>query len=188
VAPVGRISLQQSSRGIPHFVDKRQKKCYWTPKNTKKDTAAEVDVKLAVFILLGGLILTPGIGIAQDVETSMPAGEEQVASELTTLTHEERVWLKRFQDGYLMVDGWKEISDAILSQTPSELREEQKERLDSLGWKIGLEWCRDNSIRKVDTDMLKEWGALLKNTAKKDPHKIGDVLASIDQEVDAILE
>lgn len=108
--------------------------------------------------------------------------------ELPELTAEEKAWFVKFQEGYLLIDGWQDISAEILAKTPEVLRADQKVVLDELGKKIGLEWCKDNTIRKVDNSMLKEWGKVLKKTVSDNPEQLSQVLASIKKRVDQALE
>lgn len=104
------------------------------------------------------------------------------------LTPEERTWFKTFQEGNLLSIGWQEISAELLAKTPPEQRPAQKAALDNLGKKIGMEWCRPNGVRKVDSSMLLEWGDILRQTARKNPKQLAKAIAYIDQEVDAVLD
>lgn len=108
--------------------------------------------------------------------------------ELPELTAEEKAWFVKFQEGYLLIDGWQEISADILAKTPENHRDSQREILDELGMKIGLEWCKDNEVRKVDNKMLKEWGKVLRKTASDNPELLIQVIASINKRVDKALQ
>ncbi len=107
--------------------------------------------------------------------------------DLSNLTPEERKWYKTFQEGTFLIAGWKEISKEILESTPPELREHQRQRLEQLGRKIGMEWSRENAVRRVDNKMLKEWGDTLKKTARTNPEHLPEVIASIDEQLNSIL-
>ncbi len=107
--------------------------------------------------------------------------------DLSSLTPEERDWYKTFQEGTFLISGWKEISKEILKSTPPELRDHQRKRLEQLGRKIGMEWSRENAIRRVDNKMLKEWGDTLKKTARTNPEQLPEVIASIDEQLNSIL-
>lgn len=104
------------------------------------------------------------------------------------LSAEEKSWFKVFQEGNLLVNGWQKISTEILAKTPAEQRQTQKIALENLGKKIGMEWCRPNEIRKVNTSMLQEWGSLLQKTARQNPKQLARAIAFIDQELDAVLD
>lgn len=108
--------------------------------------------------------------------------------ELPELSAEEKAWFIKFQEGYLLIDGWQEISAEILAKTPEHHRAIQKEMLDELGKKIGLEWCKKNEVRKVDNSMLKEWGKVLKKTASDNPELLSQIIASINKRVDQALQ
>jgi len=59
--------------------------------------------------------------------------------------------------------------------------------LEALGMKIGCEWSKDNDVRKIDNDMLRQWGTLLKKTAGQDPEQILEVIVEIEHKVDLLL-
>ena len=104
------------------------------------------------------------------------------------LSAEEQRWFKVFQDGNFISEGWQEISAEILTKTPPEQRSAQKEALENLGTKIGMEWSRPNGVRKVDSSMLLEWGNILRKTARTNPQQLAKAIEYIDQEVDAVLD
>ena len=125
---------------------------------------------------------------AMETETVVIASSPmQDPPTLENLSLEEQRWFNTFLEGTLLIDGWKEITEEILASTPQELRENQRKHLDQLGTKIGLEWSRDNATRRVDNGKLQQWGEILKKTAKKNPEQLAEVIASIDQEVNNIL-
>jgi hypothetical protein len=104
------------------------------------------------------------------------------------LNADEKYWFKVFQEGNILAIGWQEISAEIMAKTPPEQRPEQKIALDTLGRKIGMEWSRPNSVRKVSSSMLQEWGSILRKTAKKNPQQLAQAIVFIDQEVDGVLD
>lgn len=103
------------------------------------------------------------------------------------LSPEEKEWFVIFLEGTLYAQGWKEITADLLANTPEESLEEQRLALEVLGVKIGCEWSKDNDIRKIDNDMLKQWGKMLKQTVIDNPHQIFQVIAEIDQKVAVLL-
>jgi len=105
-----------------------------------------------------------------------------------TLTPEEKAWFKTFQEGNILAMGWQEITAEILARTSMDKRQEQRIALESLGRKIGMEWCRQNRVRKVNTSMLQEWGGVLRKTAKKNPQQLAQAITYINQELDAVLD
>lgn len=108
--------------------------------------------------------------------------------EVAFLSDQEKEWYREFQEGNLFSDGWQEISSEILAKTPENNREQQREILHNLGHRIGMEWCKDNTIRRIDTSLLKKWGSLLKDTAREKPEQLNQVVASIKKEVDTLLQ
>jgi hypothetical protein len=104
------------------------------------------------------------------------------------LNPDEKRWFKIFQEGNVLSDGWQEISAEILAKTPAAQRQAQRRALENLGNKIGMEWSRPNAIRKVNSSMLKQWGDILRKTARTNPKQLARAIAFIDQEVDAVLD
>ena len=86
-----------------------------------------------------------------------------------------------------MFDGWKKLTQKILLKVPNDQKNETKNILHQLGEKIGSEWCRDNGIRKIDTEMLLKWGGNLKETLDSDPERITEAIRTIDTDVNKIL-
>ena len=122
-------------------------------------------------------------------EQTLQANNEQkvTMTSVDKLSPEEKEWFAKFQEGSIFVQGWKGITADILAKTPEELQEEQRLALEALGTKIGCEWSKENDIRKIDTDMLKQWGKQLKQTVTDDPHQVSQVIAEINQRVAMLL-
>lgn len=110
-----------------------------------------------------------------------------VESELSQLSSEELKWFNKFMEGSLMLDGWQDITKKILANTPEEQQPKQRQLLESLGIKIGIEWSKDNVVRRVDTEQLRVWGRKLKKTVEEQPEQLSYVIASIDREADDLL-
>ncbi len=137
---------------------------------------------------LAGLLAGGTVFAGNDpVEDRSTVQVEKVQGGLKDLSPEELRWYRTFMKGTMLFDGWEKISQEILASAPPHVREQQRQQLAILGQKIGAEWCKDNAIRKVDNDMLKKWGKLLKKTAKKSPEQLPEVIASIDRQVSDLL-
>ncbi len=104
------------------------------------------------------------------------------------LSAEEKKWFKAFQEGNMLAAGWQQISADLLASTPAEEHPAQVVALENLGLKIGQEWSRPNDIRKIDNSMLRKWGSLLKKTARENPQQLASTIASIDQQLDDLLD
>jgi len=141
----------------------------------------------ALFIILVSLFVSGPVRAEITGDTQVVAAQPDYTLALNSLSPEEREWFRTFQEGTFLIDGWQTITEELLASTPENLREHQKKRLDQLGLKIGLEWSKDNDIRRVDTRMLQQWGKALKKTAKKNPEQLSEVIVSIDQEISHIL-
>ena len=137
------------------------------------------------------MLLLPGIHTAE-------AGEAQAAHLRSVfdggyaipdhLTDDERKWFKVFQEGNMLANGWQQITADLLASTPVEEHPNQMIALENLGLKIGQEWSRCNDVRRVDSSMLREWGGLLRKTARENPQQLASAIAHIDQLVDDLLD
>lgn len=108
-------------------------------------------------------------------------------SSLESLGEKERAWYETFQEGGLLFDGWQEISDKVVAKVPEDKKVKTKVTMLALGLKIGCEWSKENEVRKISTDMLKDWGKMIRKTVKNSPESIFVVISSIESEVDTIL-
>ena len=132
------------------------------------------------------LLILPFQAVAE--QTRYENNEQQITViSVENLSPEEKEWFAKFQEGNLFVQGWKGITADILAKTPEDLQEEQRLALEILGTRIGCEWSKENDIRKIDTDMLKQWGKQLKQTVTDDPHQVSQVIAEINQRVAMLL-
>ncbi|MCI5207913.1 MAG: hypothetical protein D3910_03790 [Candidatus Electrothrix sp. ATG2] len=105
------------------------------------------------------------------------------------LSEEEKEWFTTFQEGTFYVQGWKEITSKILKKIEQEGEKKKLRRsLTHLGIRIGCEWSKSNDIRKIDTDMLEQWGSELEKTAEEKPDKLPMVIANISQKVFELVE
>ena len=104
------------------------------------------------------------------------------------LSGEEKKWFKIFHEGNMVAAGWQKITADILASAPVEEHPAQRIALENLGLKIGLEWSRPNNVRKVDSSMLREWGGILKKTARENPQQLISAIAYIDRQVDELLD
>jgi hypothetical protein len=107
---------------------------------------------------------------------------------LGELSEEERHWYGKFQNGLIFFSGWKEISEEILAYLPPEERSEIQHHLEVMGVRIGTEWAKANSERKIDTDQLHTWGNSLRKARKLGARQLSETIKIITLEVDAILE
>jgi hypothetical protein len=100
------------------------------------------------------------------------------------LSKEEQEWFTTFQEGTFYVQGWKEITTEILGKIQQESeREALRRSLNLLGIRIGCEWSKNNDVRKINTDMLEQWGAELQKIAEEKPEELPVLIADIRQKV-----
>jgi hypothetical protein len=141
-------------------------------------------------VVMGGLVFTANLpACAEEVQPATHKEVQVPVYEIPDhLTEKERKWFITFQEGNFLSQGWQAISAEIMAKTPPAQQPEQKIALAKLGNKIGTEWCRPNAVRRVNSSMLKEWGDILRKTAKKKPQQLTAAIAYINQEVDAVLD
>jgi len=171
-----------------YFFNKIRVFCSAVPSNS--DRGAVVKTLILGSTLVGCLLFSFSFtAVAADVQTqaaqTSPVPQYEIPAQLTP---EERSWFITFQEGNFLSEGWQSISAEIMSKTPPERQPAQKIALENLGKKIGMEWCRPNAVRRVNSSMLKEWGDILRTTARKNPRELASAIAFIDQEVDSVLD
>ena len=106
---------------------------------------------------------------------------------LDHLSDDERQWYNKFQNGLVFFSGWKEISEDILSCIDPDEQPKTKELLETMGIRIGTEWSKDNSVRKIDTEQLQSWGDRLRQARNNGPQYLSATLKALSREVDSIL-
>ena len=99
----------------------------------------------------------------------------------------QQEWYKKFYDGSFLVQGWKSRIKEILQGLSPEEKREMGEQLENLGKKIGMEWARDNAVRKIDTSQLQQWGKNLQKAGQKGPAALAGRIRQLDEEVDSRL-
>ncbi|MCI5165286.1 MAG: hypothetical protein D3903_04165 [Candidatus Electrothrix sp. GM3_4] len=105
------------------------------------------------------------------------------------LPKKEKEWFTTFQEGTFYVQGWKKITSEILEKIQQKNKKDELQRsLTHLGIRIGCEWSKKNDVRKINTDMLEQWGSALQKTAEDNPDKLPLIIADIRQEVFELVE
>jgi hypothetical protein len=142
----------------------------------------------AVVLSFTFLLTMPFQSLAEQIEP--PESKRQCIKpdpDPEKLSAEEKEWYTTFQEGTFYVQGWKEITEEILSKIPHEkVKLELHKTLQSLGTRVGCEWSKNNDIRKIDNDTLEQWGDLLKKTAADDPSELPQVITELSQKVAAL--
>ncbi|MBF0411794.1 MAG: hypothetical protein HQK70_03670 [Desulfamplus sp.] len=100
---------------------------------------------------------------------------------------EEGDWFKKFQDGTLLVKGWKGQMKEIMKPFISPEKEKLHQQLEMLGERIGREWSRDNTLRRIDTKMLQKWGESLVSAKEGGSDALVSQIQRINDEVDTLL-
>ncbi|HID69811.1 MAG TPA: hypothetical protein EYP35_04965 [Desulfobacterales bacterium] len=106
---------------------------------------------------------------------------------LEELDQEALDWYAKFQEGGILFDGWQQISEDVVEIVPEQTRIKTKISMLALGIKIGCEWSKDNDIRKISTEMLKNWGKQLRKTVADSPEQLPVIISCIESEVDDLL-
>ena len=102
-------------------------------------------------------------------------------------TKEEQQWFRKFYEGTFLVKGWKFRMEEVLQGVPDSAKDSVGDLLSNLGEKIGREWSRDNTVRRIDTAMIQKWGEDLRRSKKKGTDVLIEELRRLDAEVDKIL-
>jgi hypothetical protein len=85
-----------------------------------------------------------------------------------------------FYEGNLFADGWDEQSASLIEKVTSPANKATvKTTLVNLGKTIAAEWAKDNSVRKIKTDNLKEWGSQLKTAKNADDGSGTKILSAL---------
>ncbi len=102
-------------------------------------------------------------------------------------SRQEQKWFKTFYEGTFMVKGWNAQTKELLQDFHGDERDVVNALLSDLGEKIGQEWSKDNTVRRIDTAKLKQWGASLSSARKKGPEVLTEEIQLISKTVDEIL-
>ena len=100
---------------------------------------------------------------------------------------QEQEWLKKFYEGTFLVKGWKAQMGTLTKDLQGDERAVLEDRLSALGEKIGREWAKDNTVRRIDTAKLQQWGARLTTAKKSGPDALTAEIRNIAHAVDEIL-
>lgn len=104
-----------------------------------------------------------------------------------TANKDEQEWFRKFYEGTFLVKGWKARTKEILQAVLPDRKEEIRKSLEILGEKIGREWAKDNSVRRIDTPMLRDWGERLSAGRKEGPVALEKTIQGVETEVDKVL-
>ncbi len=100
---------------------------------------------------------------------------------------DEEKWFRKFNEGSFLVKGWQSRMDELLQAVPETDKGDMHDLLANLGEKIGREWAKDNSTRKIDTARIQRWGEALRESKKKGSDILAKKIRKIDGEVDEAL-
>jgi hypothetical protein len=95
-----------------------------------------------------------------------------------------------FYEGNWLAKGWRDQSASLIEKVCSPVKAGVEAKLAELGKVIAAEWAKDNSVRKINTGHLQEWGNQLKAAKSLDDGsgtKILTALGSIEAAVAAKL-
>jgi len=119
-----------------------------------------------------------------EIEKYLQQGNPQTVAQLDK---EAQEWFSTFQEGGMLFDGWKDISDKVINNVPENEKVQTKLQMLALGVRMGCEWSKENDIRKISTKMLKNWGKDIRKAVDNRPHEIPLVINRIECEVDELL-
>ncbi len=119
-----------------------------------------------------------------EIEKFLQQGNPQTVAQLDK---EAQEWFGTFQEGGMLFDGWKDISDKVIGNVPEKEKVQTKLQMLALGVRMGCEWSKENDIRKISTKMLKNWGKEIRKAVDDRPDEISLVINRIEDEVDILL-
>ena len=102
-------------------------------------------------------------------------------------TKKEQEWFRKFYEGTFLVKGWKARMNELLDNIPDQDKESMGALLAELGEKIGWEWAKENHVRRVDTQMLQQWGENLRAAKRRGWDVLAEEIRKVDEELDEIL-
>jgi len=137
---------------------------------------------IVVCIILVALLCTNCF--ASIVETGQ---KNQLESSLSQLSKHEKEWYQKFHNGILFFSGWKQITQDLVSKFSHRDELNLENNLRILGEKIGLEWCKENDVRKINTEMLRKWGDMLSKAVDHGINQVTKTINYVETEVDTIL-
>ena len=100
---------------------------------------------------------------------------------------QEQAWLKKFYEGTFLVKGWNSQMKALLKDFDGDEKEALNDSLSRLGERIGREWAKDNTVRRIDTANLQQWGKSLADAREKGPDFLTEEIRIIADTVDEML-
>ena len=100
---------------------------------------------------------------------------------------DDQEWFRKFYEGTFLIQGWESRMKELLKAIPDGDREGMNEVLANLGEKIGREWAKENSVRRIDNSMLQKWGEDLRSAKKQGAEVLVEEIRRVDTEVDRVL-
>ena len=100
---------------------------------------------------------------------------------------DQQEWYKKFYEGTFLVKGWKSRMNDVLKGLSPDDKGEMGKLLETLGKKIGMEWARENNVRKIDTAQLQRWGRDLQNARSEGPKALAGQIRRLNEQVEKML-
>ncbi len=95
------------------------------------------------------------------------------------------VWVLRFYNGYNGINGWREITDEVITSIDESRLKIVSGKMRNLGKQIAAEWAKDSPESLIHTPILSTWSKAAREAAKRNEvEQFADRLAA---DVDAIL-
>ncbi len=95
------------------------------------------------------------------------------------------LWVARFYTGYGAVPGWLTMTSGVIQRLPSAEHDAIESRLYELGGRIGAEWAKDNSVRRLSTRSAGVWRDALLEAFRR--NELTAYLDRLSADVDALL-
>lgn len=96
-------------------------------------------------------------------------------------------WIETFYKGSVLIPGWDNVKDEILSIAPDHEKEKLADRVDTLGDKISREWAESNEQRVINSSHLQTWGREIKTAKAENYASLVARLKAVEDEVENLL-
>ena len=141
-------------------------------------------------MLLGGCVSSPSSSSWPDtlppVNTFQANWTADAANQEIQSEGEYLLWVQRFYEGFNTVPGWFDLTRQVLARVPDEEKPAFSAQLAALGVKIGSEWAKDNSVRRIETSTVATWRDALQESLSR--MELSVYLTRLNADIAALLD
>lgn len=122
-----------------------------------------------------------------DVELFDKKYAEDKANQILQTKSKYMESVRSFYEGNWLAKGWHDQSASLIEKVYSPAKAGVEAKLGELGKVIAAEWAKDNSVRKINTGHLQEWGDQLKAARSLDDGSGAKILTALGSIESAVL-